>query len=119
MFNLVAPDPKSKDYAVTSRYQRKGDDLFYKHPIQLESAIKCMSVKIPLLDGRIVHLALDEIVTPDTVKVIEGEGLRHYDKNDALGTNATKGKLYVSFDIQFPKTVSTEQKDQIATILQA
>jgi DnaJ homolog subfamily B member 4 len=106
-FKLVEPTEVSKDFAVTSRYSRKGDDLFYKHPIKLENAIKCLPVKIPLLDGRLVHLALDEIVTPETVKEISSEGMKHWDKNDPLDKNAKTGTLYVSFDIQFPKTVST------------
>ena len=34
-FQSIPPDPKSPDYPVTSRYSRKGDDLFYRHPLKL------------------------------------------------------------------------------------
>lgn len=56
---LAPPNPASKDYAVQCRYMRVRNDLIYRHKITLQDAIKCRPVKVPLLDGRTVLLALD------------------------------------------------------------
>jgi len=59
--NFVAapPNPTSKDFAVVSRYTRKGSNLFFKKRISLQDALRCNPVKIPLLDGRCLLLAID------------------------------------------------------------
>ena len=118
-FQLAPPDAKSPDYPVTSRYSRKGDDLFYRHPIKLQDAIRCKPVKIPLLDGRVVLLSLDEVVTPKTIKCLENEGIIHYERRDPLGENIVRGNLYVSFDIIFPKKISQAHKEALSAILHA
>lgn len=119
IFKMVDADPESENYEVASRYTRKGDDLYYRCPVNLAGTIRCLPVKIPLLDGRLIPLALDEIVTPKTVRVLEGEGIKHYDKNDPLDKNPRKGNLYINFIIGYPKTskLSWEKKKELATIL--
>ena len=66
-------------------------------------------MKIPMLDGRFVLLAVDQVITPKTIKKIEGEGMVTYDKkdySDALRTQ--RGDLYVTFEIEFPKNLTTD-----------
>ena len=92
---------------------RKKSDLIYRHKITLQDAIKCQPVKIPLLDGRSVLLAIDQVITPKTVKMIEGEGMPIYDKEDHMGDNVSKGNLYVCFEIVFPKKLNNQQKQKI------
>ena len=116
-FQLVAPDARSPDYPVTSRYGRKGDDLFYRHPITLQDSIQCKPVKIPLLDGRVTLLAIDQVITPKTILTVDGEGVKVYDRNDPMDENVRRGDLYVSFDIQFPRKVSTANKEKLIAIL--
>ena len=63
-------------------------------------------MKIPLLDGRTVLLAIDQVITPKTVKKIEGEGMKIFDKKDYMDKNVKRGDLYVQFEIEFPKTLN-------------
>lgn len=53
-----------------------------------------------------VLLPIDQVITPKTIKCIDGEGIKHYDRRDPLDENLVKGDLFVTFDIVFPKKVS-------------
>lgn len=85
--------------------------------ISLQDAIKCNPVKVPLLDGRQVLLAIDEVITPDTIKKIPGEGMKVYNKKDYMEKESKRGDLYVSFEIVFPRYISNEKKEKLAKIL--
>ena len=61
------------------------------------------------LDGRVLPLNIP-YVTPDTVKVIPGEGM--YSKKQQR-----KGDLKVKFRIKFPESLSFEQKTKICAAL--
>jgi DnaJ-class molecular chaperone len=67
-------------------------------------------------------------MAPGSVKVIEGEGMPVYvddsklirDEFDLLKPVSSKrrqGDLYILFDVEFPKTLSREQRMEIASIL--
>lgn len=107
-FLAAPPNPKSADFHVTSRYRRSGANLMYRQRITLQDAILCKPVKIPLLDGRTILLAIDEVITPKTVKKIAGEGMRIYNKKDHMNEGTEKGDLLVSFEILFPHNLTTE-----------
>ena len=62
-------------------------------------------------------LAIDEVITPDTIKKIDGEGMKIYDKKDYMEEKNRRGDLYVSFEIVFPQYISTEHKEKITKIL--
>ena len=79
-FTDAVPDGSSMDFPVTSRYSRNYNDLIYYHPITLQDAVQCKPVRIPTLDGRVILLSVDEIVSPKTVKVIPREGMKKYKK---------------------------------------
>lgn len=103
-FVAVPHHESTPDYHITSKYSRFKQDLFYKKEITLQDAINCRPAKIPLLDGRSVMLSNDQVITPKTIKKIEGEGMPAYDRKDYDGTKQlNRGDLYVSFDIIFPK----------------
>jgi len=55
-----------------------------------------------MLSGRIVLLAIDQIITPKTLKKIEGEGMKVFNKSDFMDKNKSRGDLYISFQIVFP-----------------
>jgi len=76
-------------------------------------------VKIPLLDGRSILLAIDQVITPKTVKKISGEGITIFDHKDHMGDNIKKGDLYVCFEIVFPSKLNNEQKSKIKAILES
>jgi DnaJ-class molecular chaperone len=45
-------------------YIRKGDNLIYKHKVTLEQALQSEPVQIKTLDGRVLNVALDQMITP-------------------------------------------------------
>lgn len=90
----------------------------YRQRITLQDAILCKpAVKIPLLDGRTILLAIDEVITPKTVKKIAGEGMRIYNKKDHMDEGKEKEDLLVSFEILFQHILTTEQREKIVRIL--
>ena len=59
------------------------------------------------LDGRTLLIAMDQIPSPGSVKVIEGEGMLNID-DENMGPDAeTRGDLYILFDVEFPKRLPT------------
>lgn len=65
-------------------------------------------MKIPLLNGKTILLAIDETITPKTIKKIPGEGMKVYKKNDYMDESNERGDLYVSFEIVFPSKLNNE-----------
>ena len=116
-FIATGPNPASSDFAVTSCYSRKLNNLFYKKRITLQEALRCTPVKIPLLDGRSCILSIDQVITPTTIKKIEGEGMIIFDKRDYVGNTDKRGDLYVSFEIVFPAHITADQKARIQELL--
>lgn len=105
-------------------YRRKNNDLIYTHKISLEEALLSQPVKIRALDGRTIITTIDEIITPQTVQVIEGEGMpiSQDPTTDALSQLRSlalipKGNMYLRFDIQFPKKISNVHKQSLINIL--
>ncbi|KAJ6000478.1 Mitochondrial protein import protein mas5 [Penicillium waksmanii] len=87
------------------RFQRKGDDLFFQAKIDLLTALGGGAVHVEHLDDRwlTVNIAPGEVITPDAIKVIPGQGMpsfRHHDH----------GNLYIKFEVEFPK------KDQLQNL---
>ncbi|OJJ86587.1 type I HSP40 co-chaperone YDJ1 [Aspergillus glaucus CBS 516.65] len=87
------------------RFQRKEDDLFYQVEIDLLTALGGGSFSIEHLDDRWlnVNIAPGEVVTPGSIKVVQGQGMpsfRHHDH----------GNLYIQFDVKFP------EKDQLQNL---
>ncbi len=68
------------------------------------------------LDGRNLLIPVDQVMSPNTVKVVLGEGLQvdtglKYDATERermlMARNAGKrGDLYILFDIEFPKQLN-------------
>lgn len=106
-FVEVPPHPSTEDFNVTSCYRRNKNDLFFRKEISLQEAINCRPVKIPLLNGRKILLAIDQVITPKTIKKIAGEGMQVYNpKEYDDDQKQARGDLYVSFEIKFPKNLT-------------
>ena len=67
------PDSTSSE-AVRST-KRRGTDLIYSCSVSLQQALKSEPVAIPTLDGRILKVSVDQLITPKSVIKIEGEGM--------------------------------------------
>jgi len=83
------------------RFQRKGDDLFYRAEIDLLTALAGGAIYIEHLDDRwlTVEIMPGEVIAPGEVKVIRGQGMPSYRHHDF-------GNLYVQFDVKFPESIT-------------
>jgi len=100
--------------------QRKGNDLIQTYNITLQDALQASSVSIITLTGERVKLAIDEIITPQTKRKLDGIGMPIYNDKDYMSTllsKQKKGDLYIRFNVLFPKKLTQEQKNELTEIL--
>lgn len=71
------------------------------------------------LDGRKVPITMDEIISPQTVKIVKGEGMPKYVKDKSVKnlTLNEKGDLFIKFDISFPEFIDPIKKEEIIRLL--
>jgi len=100
----VAPGAMSGDLIVVLQeekdegFTRKGKDLIYEHQLTLSEALTGYEFLINHLDDRVlvVRSSAEEIVKPDDLRVIEGEGMPIHK------SPYEKGKLIIKFSVVFP-----------------
>ncbi|KAI5809311.1 hypothetical protein BZA77DRAFT_255351 [Pyronema omphalodes] len=80
------------------RFERKGDDLYYKAEVDLLTALAGGTLCIEHLDDRWlqVNILPGEVIAPGTVKQIRGQGMPSYRHHDL-------GNLYIRFEVKFPE----------------
>jgi len=71
----------------------------------LESLVGCV-VELPLPDGRVLKVPVNDVVAPGYTKTVPGEGMGG-------------GDLVISFDIKFPTVLSLDQKSLLKAALGA
>ncbi|XP_054481305.1 dnaJ homolog subfamily B member 13 [Anoplopoma fimbria] len=92
-------------------FARENNDLIYKAQITLQMALTGLSVDVQTLDGRLISIPINDIVDPSYNKVVTGEGM------PLAKDPSQRGNLIITFDIQFPKKLSTERKHLIKQAL--
>ena len=97
------------------------NDLLYIHDITLVKALNSEPVCLYTLDGRRLAISIDEIIAPNTVKIVKGEGMPIYDKDLAKtrGDKIQKGDLYIKFNIIFPEFIEESKKRRIIELLKS
>lgn len=94
------------------KFKREGDNLIYTAKINLKDALMGEgTLTVKSLDNRSISVPLDGVATPNTKKVIRGEGMP-LQKNPSR-----RGDLIVKFDIQFPTKLSPESKELLKKAL--
>lgn len=87
-------------------FRREGSDIRYMCKLGLKQALCGTVIEVPTLSGEKITLNLTrEIVKPNMVKRIQGQGLP-FPKEPSR-----KGDLLVSFEIKFPDTLTQDIKD--------
>jgi len=101
---------KPKEHAI---FKRKGHHLIMKKTISLTDALCGCTFTVEHLDGRVLAIstAPGQVVKPDATMMIEHEGM------PMLGNPFVKGHLVVMFTIDFPSTVSPEQRAALEKLL--
>ncbi|CAI5741361.1 unnamed protein product [Peronospora destructor] len=92
---LTAPHPT---------YTREGDQLWMDMDISLREALVGFRRSFTHLDGRRVEVVRDEITPPRFVTVLKDEGMPKQHRP------SEKGQLHIKFHVQFPESLSEEQK---------
>lgn len=99
---------------------RVGDNLIYRHKISLADALTIAVIDFKTLDGEIIKFRPDEVITPELKKVFYGKGMPIYndDPLSPLVMNHSRGNLILTFQIEFPQSLSAGQKAVIGSILE-
>lgn len=98
-------------------FKRQGADLHCKVKIDLVTALAGGTFTVKHLDGRILEgkIAPGEVIKPEEIRVIDGEGMPEKDRI------YLKGHLFVHFDLVFPQAnwASVETIKKLEAILPA
>lgn len=89
-------------------YKRNGNDLIYTVETKLISALCSEPVELLTLDQRRLRISMTEIISSETVKKVDCEG---------MPCAGGKGDLYLVFKIEFPSCLSEDQRKQLKSIL--
>ncbi|VDP40503.1 unnamed protein product [Heligmosomoides polygyrus] len=90
-----------------ARFERKGDDLYTNVTISLQDALNGFKMEIEHLDGHKVQVEREKVTWP-------GARLRKKDEGmPSLTNNNIRGVLYITFDVEFPRTELTEEQKKI------
>lgn len=92
-------------------FTRDGSDIRYKASISLKQALCGTTLQVPTIDGRKIPLRLNEVIKPNMVKRIQGEGLPQPKQS------ARRGDLIVEFDIRFPSKMTSSAKEILSDCL--
>ncbi|OAY67518.1 DnaJ protein ERDJ3B [Ananas comosus] len=96
--------------APHQRFRREGNDLHTTVTISLLQALVGFEKSIKHLDEHPVEIGTKGITKPKEVRKFKGEGMPLYQ-------STKKGDLYVAFEVQFPKSLSEDQKAKIKAVL--
>ena len=94
-------------------FERKNMDLHCKKTISLKEALCGFTISIQHVSGKLIRLSNQKqnIVSPGFVREIPNFGMQR--PQDGRPT----GKLVIEFDVQYPDTLTVEQKEQLEKIL--
>jgi len=88
-------------------FKRVKDDLIYTAKITLKQALCGVKLNLTSLEGEQLTISVvDHVISPNFEKVIKGKGMPNSKTN-------TYGNLIVRFDIEFPKSLTKEQKKRV------
>ena len=111
-------------------FQRIGDDLIYKITISLKKALVGCKIVVPTLNPLVPSLDVDcreDVIETGFQKIIKGYGMpvveqsrqRHSgeEKSTSLDHQSSNGDLIIEFQVEFPTTLSTSQRQKLDKIL--
>ena len=93
--------------------------MVLEHKISLTDALEAGAVKFHTLENELIEISMDEVISPDTFKVIPGKGMPILN-DDPLGPikrDYARGNLILKFDIQFPENLNDAKKNALVALL--
>jgi DnaJ-related protein SCJ1 len=97
--------------APHDRFVRKGNDLHMTLRISLLEALVGFEYSFNHLDGHAVPLKRTEVTPPGFVQILANEGMPIH------GNTFNFGQLFITYQINFPESLTTEQKDGFKLLL--
>ena len=94
-------------------FTRDNNDLIYVHKVPLRDALTGTVVEIQTLDGRMLRIPVNEIISPGMQKVVPNEGM------PVTKFPGTKGNMRIKFEVLFPKQLSDAQREVLRQALPA
>ncbi len=92
------------------RFQRDRNDLVMDRRLTLGEALCGTRLEVRTLDGRVLSLAIPEVITPGYVKRVAGEGM-------PVKGGSGRGDLVLRFEVVFPGFVAEGKKAQLRALL--
>eukprot|EP00455_Lapot_gusevi_P041277 TRINITY_DN476_c0_g1_i3.p1 TRINITY_DN476_c0_g1~~TRINITY_DN476_c0_g1_i3.p1 ORF type:complete len:137 (-),score=74.42 TRINITY_DN476_c0_g1_i3:49-429(-) len=93
-------------------FRRRGDDLLHDMTISLKEALIGFKKKITHLDGHIVKVKSDQVISHGQKMILTGEGMPHHN------FPSQKGNLEITFSIRMPTSLTAEQKQAVRKLLE-
>lgn len=124
----VRPNHKPSDLIINFQqaahdtFQRFGNDLILEHKISLLDSLTAKPVVFKTIEGEQIEISVDEVLTPQSVKVVHGKGMPIQNDADPLAParkDFKKGNMIVKFDIQFPSNLTQEKKEALSAVLES
>lgn len=84
-------------------WSRDGTTLLFNHTMTLTEALCGKIVEVPTFDDRVLTIPVTQVVAPGDSTTVPGEGI-------------AGGDLIICFDVQFPKSLTPEQKKAIKAL---
>jgi DnaJ-related protein SCJ1 len=94
-------------------FSRQGDDLYMHMTISLAESLIGFEKKISHLDGHEVVVRKNDVTYCSEMVRMPGEGMPR------KGNKSSKGDLFITFNIDFPRQFSSKQKEMIKQALAA
>ncbi|RWR82206.1 dnaJ protein [Cinnamomum micranthum f. kanehirae] len=96
-----------------AKFKRNGDDLFVEHTVSLTEALCGFQFVLTHLDNRqlLIKSNPGEVLMPDQFMAINNEGMPMYQRP------FMKGKLYIHFTVDFPRSLTLDQCKALETVL--
>lgn len=91
-------------------FDRQDEHLVFNHKVTLREALTGHIVNIATLDKKVLSINVPEIASPSYEKRLPGRGMPR-------GTSEDRGDLIIRWDIQFPKALSAEEKEEVKSVL--
>lgn len=90
-------------------FRRSGNDLWMDRNISLVDALTGFTHVLEHLDAHKFNLSSDAVTRPGQVVKVEGEGMPVFD-------SSKKGDLWVTYSVDFPASLTAEQKQTVRSL---
>lgn len=86
-----------------ARFERDGNNLHFKQTISLSEALVGVNRQVKQLDGRMVNITTEKVISPNESMRITGEGMPAPDDGET-------GDMIVTFWVDFPQKLSADER---------